>query len=592
MAVAQRHDGVGQYGFSQHYSRMAPPTSFPNFGYDRRPQAEDHAEPMWPVPRMQQQLQQGSAADRSRELAGFSNSFSQPDLARHQAHPSNYTYDGASSAALRNPVVYSQPAQVPWGLAGQSSTDYAEYPTASFMAPMGQRPQPSLHGQNPYVGSNNGAYGDSSMHGGSDAFPKVMNGSAPALGGPYDHAAETLWPLAPNSLDAFAGIPAPSGQVTRLTLTSAADRGKLKARSSVPPPKQFKCSACDAIFSRNHDLKRHARIHLAVKPFPCGYCDKAFSRKDALKRHVLVKGCGIGNKKQKDNRKRAATLSKLEHSEGSSTARAPYDGGSSDTRVRDFSGFRDDLHYQGQQQHQGLQGDAGSSRGLPDRINASWPTAFADPNNASSNAKTEYGSSHGTQLSQAGSLQSYGAQQQPSYPTFGMGEDAFQQSQRQQLPGGLVNAFTSPEGTSASSPADTKPIMSGAMGMSGEGLNVKDAEKHLSRPGSAKLLNTVPYGAQSFGVDNPMQSNAGMGAAGMPNASGNGFGAYEGQNKDRLGPASYPTAPMISPSLGAGPDHDMNNQHAILNMKRQQQQEQQQHQQQPFGSYFGNNAAN
>ncbi|PWY97762.1 hypothetical protein BCV70DRAFT_153306, partial [Testicularia cyperi] len=53
----------------------------------------------------------------------------------------------------------------------------------------------------------------------------------------------------------------------------------------------FKCSACDAIFSRNHDLKRHARIHLAVKPFPCGYCDKAFSRKDALKRHVLVKGC-------------------------------------------------------------------------------------------------------------------------------------------------------------------------------------------------------------------------------------------------------------------------------------------------------------
>ncbi|KAM3416047.1 hypothetical protein BST61_g9533 [Cercospora zeina] len=42
----------------------------------------------------------------------------------------------------------------------------------------------------------------------------------------------------------------------------------------------------------NHDLKRHKRIHLAVKPFPCGHCDKSFSRKDALKRHVLVKGCG------------------------------------------------------------------------------------------------------------------------------------------------------------------------------------------------------------------------------------------------------------------------------------------------------------
>ncbi|KAK3310276.1 uncharacterized protein B0T15DRAFT_506967 [Chaetomium strumarium] len=62
-----------------------------------------------------------------------------------------------------------------------------------------------------------------------------------------------------------------------------------------PPPQSerpFKCNECSQAFNRNHDLKRHQRIHLAIKPFPCDDCDKRFSRKDALKRHRLVKGCG------------------------------------------------------------------------------------------------------------------------------------------------------------------------------------------------------------------------------------------------------------------------------------------------------------
>ncbi|KAI1352622.1 hypothetical protein F5Y01DRAFT_313568 [Xylaria sp. FL0043] len=58
----------------------------------------------------------------------------------------------------------------------------------------------------------------------------------------------------------------------------------------------YRCDVCPQSFNRNHDLKRHKRIHLAVKPYPCEYCDKAFSRKDALKRHRLVKGCGNNGK--------------------------------------------------------------------------------------------------------------------------------------------------------------------------------------------------------------------------------------------------------------------------------------------------------
>ncbi|KAL5606341.1 hypothetical protein BROUX41_002758 [Berkeleyomyces rouxiae] len=60
---------------------------------------------------------------------------------------------------------------------------------------------------------------------------------------------------------------------------------------ATPPDRPFRCDQCPQAFNRNHDLKRHKRIHLSVKPFPCTFCDKSFSRKDALKRHRHVKGC-------------------------------------------------------------------------------------------------------------------------------------------------------------------------------------------------------------------------------------------------------------------------------------------------------------
>jgi len=54
-----------------------------------------------------------------------------------------------------------------------------------------------------------------------------------------------------------------------------------------PDDRRLKCDKCPQSFNRNHDLKRHKRIHLAVKPFPCGHCEKSFSRKDALKVRCL-----------------------------------------------------------------------------------------------------------------------------------------------------------------------------------------------------------------------------------------------------------------------------------------------------------------
>ncbi|KAL9106646.1 MAG: hypothetical protein Q9227_008366 [Pyrenula ochraceoflavens] len=96
----------------------------------------------------------------------------------------------------------------------------------------------------------------------------------------------------------------------------------------------FKCDQCVQSFNRNHDLKRHKRIHLAVKPYPCDWCDKSFSRKDALKvglslltfspstndkqRHHLVKGCG-NKKNQSAESSRADEVAKSEPEDSKST---------------------------------------------------------------------------------------------------------------------------------------------------------------------------------------------------------------------------------------------------------------------------------
>lgn len=514
MDVVYRPDGFGQHNLKHSHHRMANIYD-PN---ERRTGGSDTSEPVWPVPRMHPQ---GYAGDRSRDATHFSSP--QSDFARHQGASDHYVYD-SSSASLRNPIVYSQP-QTSWGMTGAPS-DYT-YPTLPYM-------NSSQRQAGPYFSSL--SYGD----GGSGA---VNNDGMSRLGHPSsadssEHA-EPLWPLAPNSLEAFAGIPVPPGSAARLTLTSSSDRSKLKTRSSLPPPKQFKCSACDAIFSRNHDLKRHARIHLAVKPFPCGYCDKAFSRKDALKRHVLVKGCGAGSKKP-ETRRRSATLSKLEHGDGSASIGSGSGRGSRhesvlDMRPRDYL-IRDDQA----QLQQGL------SRSFPSKFEtSSWSTnAQPVPNDVYPGNPTstrsgftpsimhdggegaEYardGTNHignfrgpAPQTQHLGQFQQYSQLAQPyaygSHPHSG---------QYQQVPGGLVTTFTSQEDHSGSSPSD--------------------AQSRAALTGVA-----VPEGSQASYPKDPRASGAVGGTQGATPSLSHVEGS--GQSKDRYVQAAFPHPSAPTPA--------------------------------------------
>ncbi|KAJ3214611.1 hypothetical protein HK099_006779, partial [Clydaea vesicula] len=76
------------------------------------------------------------------------------------------------------------------------------------------------------------------------------------------------------------------------TLVSTKVLPKTKPKRKQPTEKQFNCSYCTVKFLRKHDLKRHERHHLGIKPFTCTICLKQFTRADALTRHTQIPdGC-------------------------------------------------------------------------------------------------------------------------------------------------------------------------------------------------------------------------------------------------------------------------------------------------------------
>lgn len=67
------------------------------------------------------------------------------------------------------------------------------------------------------------------------------------------------------------------------------------ASASDPLPRIYQCEECGRAFARNHDLTRHRKSHLGIKPHRCKACNRGFTRGDALRRHAANTGCGSGS---------------------------------------------------------------------------------------------------------------------------------------------------------------------------------------------------------------------------------------------------------------------------------------------------------
>lgn len=230
----------------------------------------------------------------------MSASTSLPPLPTHQSSIGSAMMGGQHSMStpvtqaspLNSHESYGRPPPTPTYYSGQhsSSSQQSAYPYSSGPSPIQQSPM-SAGGQIPRMSPTNG-------HG---HIPPLQSQSAQS---PYSQQRPFSYPLPgpvlsnvgnPNSQLALIGG-MPGGMMPGFNSGHAAHMQQIYGHPQAQPSPQndrpFKCDQCPQSFNRNHDLKRHKRIHLAVKPFPCGHCDKSFSRKDALKRHILVKGCG------------------------------------------------------------------------------------------------------------------------------------------------------------------------------------------------------------------------------------------------------------------------------------------------------------
>lgn len=171
----------------------------------------------------------------------------------------SYSAAYAANSSTSHPPINSQP---------QPQDPYS--PQGSLPPPTPSQPYYSHQQSPPY----------------STSPPLQMSGP-PSAGRPFQSPHyPPLIPLQPNYKSSYPPLPGMGGQVMGPGGMLAGHPHAMMShhhQQQQQAERPYKCDQCPQSFNRNHDLKRHKRIHLAVKPFPCSNCEKSFSRKDALK---------------------------------------------------------------------------------------------------------------------------------------------------------------------------------------------------------------------------------------------------------------------------------------------------------------------
>ena len=180
------------------------------------------------------------------------------DGSNQKLPPTPTMYGGSQSSSTPQQTTFSYPGPSPV----QQSPHSASAPESRVSLPASQPSGSHDHTQNHFV------------------RPPYPSYSLPPMPGPVMTNVNS-----PNGQMTMVGSMIPPTYNSGYAANNQNIYGSQQPQAGQPPTveRPFKCDQCPQSFNRNHDLKRHKRIHLAVKPFPCTHCDKSFSRKDALK---------------------------------------------------------------------------------------------------------------------------------------------------------------------------------------------------------------------------------------------------------------------------------------------------------------------